>query len=211
MRFYPERCEAMRNFANKIWNASRFVMMNLTVDKNELPEKLELEDRWIVSKLNTLAREVNENFDKFELGLAASKIYDFIWDSYCDWYIELTKPRLNGDDEAAKIGAQKVLLFVLIETLKLLHPFMPFITEEIWQALPHDGEALVIERYPEYSEGLAFPRMRRTSRVLWKPSAPSARARSEMNVPPAKRPHLYIATDRTDVFEAGASTCRSWL
>jgi valyl-tRNA synthetase len=175
MRFYPERCEAMRNFANKIWNASRFVMMNLTVDKNELPEKLELEDRWIVSKLNTLAREVNENFDKFELGLAASKIYDFIWDSYCDWYIELTKPRLNGDDEAAKIGAQKVLLFVLIETLKLLHPFMPFITEEIWQALPHDGEALVIER-PSIPKGWPSPRMRRTSRALWKPSAPSARA-----------------------------------
>ncbi|NMA24204.1 MAG: valine--tRNA ligase, partial [Clostridiales bacterium] len=157
MRFYAERCEAMRNFANKIWNASRFVMMNLTIDKNELPGKLELEDKWILSKLNTLIREVNENMDKFEMGIAASKIYDFIWDSYCDWYIELTKPRLNGDNEAEKLCAQKVLLYVLVETLKLLHPFMPFITEEIWHALPHQGEALMVEKYPEYSDKLAFP------------------------------------------------------
>ncbi|MCF0121613.1 MAG: valine--tRNA ligase, partial [Oscillospiraceae bacterium] len=133
MRYYPERCEAMRNFANKIWNASRFVMMNLTIEKNELPEKLELEDKWILSKLNSLAGEVCDNIDKFELGIAASKIYDFIWDTFCDWYIELTKPRLNGEDKDANISAQKVLLYVLTEILKLLHPFMPFITEEIWQ------------------------------------------------------------------------------
>ena len=141
IRFYPERCEAMRNFANKIWNASRFVMMNLTIEYNELPEKLELEDKWILSKLNTLAGEVCENFEKYELGVAAAKIYDFIWDSYCDWYIELTKPRLiAGGDNA--INAQKVLLYVLTEILTLLHPFMPFITEEIWQALPHEKSPL---------------------------------------------------------------------
>ena len=132
-------------------------MMNLTVEDNHLPEKLELEDRWILSKLNTLVREINDNFDSYELGVAANKIYDFIWDTYCDWYIELTKPRLNGDDEAAREGAQRVLLFVLTEILKLLHPFMPFITEEIFQALPHTGEALMIERYPEFSEELSFP------------------------------------------------------
>ena len=143
MRFYVEKCEAMRNFCNKIWNASRFVMMNLTIDKNELPEKLEIEDKWILSKLNDTVKEVCENMDSFELGVAAGKIYDFIWDSYCDWYIELTKPRLNGDDEESKLSAQKVLLYVLVEILKLLHPFMPFITEEIWQALPHDGEGRV--------------------------------------------------------------------
>jgi valyl-tRNA synthetase len=203
MRFYPERCEAMRNFANKIWNASRFVMMNLTIDKNELPEKLELEDRWILSKLNSLTREVSENIDKFELGIAATKIYDFIWDSYCDWYIELTKPRLNGDDEAAKIGAQKVLLFVLTETLKLLHPFMPFITEEIWQALPHEGEVLMIERYPAYSEKLAFPVDEANFEIIMAAVRAVRVRRAEMNVPPSKKPHLVIVTDKKDVFEAG--------
>ena len=203
MRYYPERCEAMRNFANKIWNASRFVMMNLTIDKNELPDKLELEDKWILSKLNTLAREVSENFDKYELGLAAGKIYDFIWDSYCDWYIELTKPRLNGEDEAAKLGAQKVLLFVLTEILKLLHPFMPFITEEIWQALPHEGESLMIEQYPEYNDALAFPQDEASFEIIMAAVRAVRAQRAEMNVPPSKKPHLIIATDKTGVFEAG--------
>ena len=203
MRYYPERCEAMRNFANKIWNASRFVMMNLTIEKNELPDKLELEDRWILSKLNSLVREVTENLDKFELGIAASKIYDFIWDSYCDWYIELTKPRLNGDDEQARTGAQKVLLYVLTETLKLLHPFMPFITEEIWQALPHEGEVLMTQFYPVCSEALAFPEDEaRFESIMSAIKAIRAR-RSEMNVPPSRKARLIIATDRPEVFETG--------
>ncbi|MBR6430910.1 MAG: valine--tRNA ligase, partial [Oscillospiraceae bacterium] len=203
MRYYPERCEAMRNFANKIWNASRFVMMNLTIEKNELPDKLELEDRWILSKLNSLIREVTENLDKFELGIAASKIYDFIWDSYCDWYIELTKPRLNGDDEQARTGAQKVLLYVLTETLKLLHPFMPFITEEIWQALPHEGEVLMTQSYPVCSEALAFPEDEaRFESIMSAIKAIRAR-RSEMNVPPSRKARLIIATDRPEVFETG--------
>ena len=203
MRYYPERCEAMRNFANKIWNASRFVMMNLTIEKNELPDKLELEDRWILSKLNSLVREVTENLDKFELGIAASKIYDFIWDSYCDWYIELTKPRLNGDDEQARTGAQKVLLYVLTETLKLLHPFMPFITEEIWQALPHEGEVLMTQSYPVCSETLAFPEDEaRFESIMSAIKAIRAR-RSEMNVPPSRKARLIIATDRPEVFETG--------
>ena len=157
MRFYVEKCEAMRNFCNKIWNASRFVMMNLAIEDNHLPETLETEDKWILSKLNRVVKEVCDNMDSFELGVAAGKIYDFIWDDYCDWYIELTKPRLNGDDEAAKESAQRVLLYVLVEILKLLHPFMPFITEEIWQALPHEGDALMMQSYPEYSEKLNFP------------------------------------------------------
>ena len=203
MRYYNERCEAMRNFANKIWNASRFVMMNLTIEKNELPEKLELEDKWILSKLNDLAREVNDNLEKFELGIAANKIYDFIWDSYCDWYIELTKPRLYGEDEAAKIGAQKVLLFVLIETLKLLHPFMPFITEEIWQALPHEGEALMIEKYPEFSDSINFPEDEAKFEIIMNAVRAVRVRRAEMNVPPSKKPHLTIVTDKKDVFEAG--------
>ena len=137
-RFYTEKCEAMRNFANKIWNASRFVMMNLTIDRYELPaaDKLEREDKWVLSKLNRLVKEVTENLDSFEIGVASAKVYDFIWDTYCDWYIELTKTRLNGTDEDAKLTAQNVLCYVLVTLLKLLHPFMPFITEEIYQALP---------------------------------------------------------------------------
>ena len=140
MRFFVEKCEAMRNFANKIWNASRFVMMNLTIQKVELPEKLELEDKWVLSKLNTLIREVTENLEAYELGVASAKIYDFIWDTYCDWYIELTKTRLNGEDTAAKLAAENVLCYVLTGILKLLHPFMPFITEELAHQMGFLGE-----------------------------------------------------------------------
>ncbi len=207
MRFYVERCEAMRNFANKIWNASRFVLMNLTIDKNELPEKLELEDKWILSKLGRLAAEVTANLDKYELGIAANKIYDFIWDSYCDWYIELTKPRLNGEDQEAKINAQKVLLFVLTDTLKLLHPFMPFITEEIWQALPHDGEALIIEQWPAYGDELSFPEEGAAFEMVMDAIRAIRSTRAEMNVPAAKRPRLYIVTDKDKIF----GNCRAYF
>ena len=205
MRFYVEKCEAMRNFCNKIWNASRFVMMNLTIDKNELPEKLEIEDKWILSKLNDVVREVCDNMDSYELGVAAGKIYDCIWDSYCDWYIELTKPRLNGDDEESKLAAQKVLLYVLTEILKLLHPFMPFITEEIWQALPHEGEALMIERYPEFKAELDFPEDEQNFEMVMTAIKAVRARRSEMNVPPSRKAHLIIATERTAAFEAGVS------
>ena len=205
MRFYVEKCEAMRNFCNKIWNASRFVMMNLTIDKNELPEKLEIEDKWILSKLNDVVKEVCENMDSYELGVAAGKIYDFIWDSYCDWYIELTKPRLNGEDEESKIGAQKVLLYVLTEILKLAHPFMPFITEEIWQALPHEGEALMVERYPEYRDDLCFRDDEQSFEMVMTAIKAVRARRSEMNVPPSRKAHLLIATDRKAAFEAGRS------
>ena len=203
MRFYVEKCEAMRNFCNKIWNASRFVMMNLTIDKNELPENLEIEDKWILSKLNDVIKEVNENMDSYELGVASGKIYDFIWDSYCDWYIELTKPRLNGDNEESKIAAQKVLLYVLTEILKLLHPFMPFITEEIWQALPHDGEALMIAKYPEFSEELSFRADEQNFEMVMTAIKAVRARRSEMNVPPSRKAHLIIATDKKAAFEAG--------
>ena len=205
MRFYVEKCEAMRNFCNKLWNASRFVMMNLTIDKNELPEKLEIEDKWILSKLNDLTREVIDNMDSFELGVAAGKIYDFIWDSYCDWYIELTKPRLNGEDEAAKLSAQKVLLYVLTEILKLIHPFIPFITEEIWQALPHEGEALMVERYPSYRPELSFPEDEQNFEMVMNAIKAVRARRSEMNVPPSRKAHLIIVTEKKDAFEAGRS------
>ena len=203
MRFYVEKCEAMRNFCNKIWNASRFVMMNLTVEDNHLPEKLETEDKWILSKLDRVIKEVCDNMDSFELGVAAGKIYDFIWDDYCDWYIELTKPRLNGGDEAAKEGAQRVLLYVLVEILKLLHPFMPFITEEIWQALPHEGDALMMQSYPVYDESLNFPEDE-TSFGMVMDAIKAVRARrAEMNVPPSRKSHLIIVTDKAKAFNDG--------
>ena len=203
MRFYVEKCEAMRNFCNKIWNASRFVMMNLTVADNHLPEALETEDKWILSKLNSVVKEVCDNMDSFELGVAAGKIYDFIWDDYCDWYIELTKPRLNGDDEAAKESAQRVLLYVLVEILKLLHPFMPFITEEIWQALPHEGDALMMQSYPEYSEKLNFPEDEANFGMVMDAIKAVRARRSEMNVPPSRKSHLIIVTDKAKAFTDG--------
>ena len=203
MRFYVEKCEAMRNFCNKIWNASRFVMMNLTVEDNHLPEALETEDKWILSKLNRVVKEVCDNMDSFELGVAAGKIYDFIWDDYCDWYIELTKPRLNGDDEAAKESAQRVLLYVLVEILKLLHPFMPFITEEIWQALPHEGDALMMQSYPEYSEKLNFPEDEANFGMVMDAIKAVRARRSEMNVPPSRKSHLIIVTDKAKAFNDG--------
>ena len=206
MRFYVEKCEAMRNFCNKIWNASRFVMMNLTIDKNELPEKLEIEDKWILSKLNDTVREVNINMDAFELGVASGKIYDFIWDTYCDWYIELTKPRLNSDDEELKINTQKVLLYVLTEILKLLHPFMPFITEEIWQALPHEENApsaLMICSYPAFDEKLSFREDEANFEMVMDAIKAVRARRAEMNVPPSRKAHLFIVTDKQAAFEAG--------
>ncbi|MBQ1742563.1 MAG: valine--tRNA ligase, partial [Oscillospiraceae bacterium] len=203
MRFYVEKCEAMRNFANKIWNASRFVMMNLTIDHVELPEKLELEDKWILSKLNTLIKEVTDNMDAFELGVASAKVYDFIWDNFCDWYIELTKSRLNGTDEQAKRNAQNVLCYVLTETLKLLHPFMPFITEEIWQALPHEGDFLMKAQWPEWNDALAFPAEEQAMTLIIDAITSIRARRNEMNVAPSKKVHYTIATAQGDVFRAG--------
>ena len=203
MRFYVEKCEAMRNFCNKIWNASRFVMMNLTVGDCRLPEKLETEDKWILSKLNQVIKEVCDNMDSFELGIAAGKIYDFIWDSYCDWYIELTKPRLNGEDAAAKESAQRVLLYVLTEILKLLHPFMPFITEEIWQALPHEGEALMIAEYPRFRQELCFPEDEVNFEMVMEAIKAVRARRAEMNVPPSRKSHLIIVTGKAKAFTEG--------
>ena len=208
MRFYTEKCEAMRNFCNKIWNASRFVMMNLTVEENVLPARLELEDKWILSKLNDTVKAVCENLDKYELGVAAAKIYDFIWDDFCDWYIELTKPRLQGEDAQAKLGAQHVLLYVLTDILKLLHPFMPFITEEIWQALPHEGEALIAAEYPRYRADLCFAEDEANFGMVMEAIRAVRARRAEMNVPPSRRSHLIIATDAPTAFESGAAYIR---
>ena len=203
MRFFVEKCEAMRNFANKIWNASRFVMMNLTIDKVELPEKLELEDKWILSKLNTLIREVTDNLESYELGVASAKIYDFIWDTYCDWYIELTKTRLSGEDETAKLAAENVLCYVLLRILELLHPFMPFITEEIWQALPHEGDFLIKAKWPEYREELHFKAEEDAMETVKDAIAAVRARRAEMNVPPSKKAQMIIVTKQPQNYEEG--------
>ena len=204
-RFYTEKCEAMRNFANKIWNASRFVMMNLTIDQYELPEssKLAPEDKWILSKLNTLVKEVTQNLDVYEIGVASAKVYDFIWDTYCDWYIELTKTRLNGEDEEGKLVAQNVLCYVLIELLKMLHPFMPFITEEIFQALPHKGEFLMTSQWPEYQEALSFPVEEASMQAVMDTIKAIRARRAEMNVPPSKKAEVLLVTATPEIYQQG--------
>ena len=206
MRFFVEHCEAMRNFANKLWNASRYVMMNLSLDRNQLParEKLEIADRWILSKLNRTVREATDNMEKYELGVAVQKIYDFIWDDYCDWYIELTKARLYGEDNAAKQTAQQVLLYVLDQILRLVHPFMPFVTEEIWQAIPHEGEALIVAKWPEYDETLNYPAEEQHMESVMLAIRTVRNRRAEMNVPPSRKADLYVVTDKREVFEEGA-------
>ena len=204
MRFYIERVEASRNFANKIWNASRFVLMNLNIDTCALPalDKLRLEDRWILHAYNELVREVTENLDKYELGIAVSKLYDFIWDSFCDWYIELVKPRFSEEGESNQT-AQQMLTYVLSNTLKLLHPFMPFITEEIWQALPHEGESIMISAFPEYNEAYRNEGAEADMRMIMDSIKGIRNVRSEMNVPPSKKCTLYIVTEQSGVFSAG--------
>ena len=205
-RFYTEKCEAMRNFANKIWNASRFVMMNLTIDKCELPaaDALAPEDKWVLSKLNTLVKEVTENLDAYEIGVASAKVYDFLWDTYCDWYIELTKSRLQGEDEDAKLVAQNVLCYVLTELLKLLHPFMPFITEEIYQALPHEDQFIMTSRWPEYRADLSFPAEEAAMEAVMDTIKAIRARRAEMNVPTSKKAEVLIVTATPDVYAQGS-------
>ena len=205
MRFYVEKCEAMRNFANKIWNASRYVLMNLTVEETGLPDAadLEIEDKWVLTKLNTLIKEVTENMDAYELGVASAKVYDFIWDTYCDWYIELTKARLYGENEKSKLAAQKVLVYVLDQFLRLLHPFMPFITEEIWQAIPHEGKFLMLADWPKYDEGLNFGAEAAHMESVMNAIRSIRNRRAEMNVPPSKKSTLYVVSDKGEIFRQG--------
>ncbi len=210
MRFYTEKCEAMRNFANKVWNASRFVMMNLgDLETYDLPaaDKLEREDKWVLSKLNTLVKEVTENLDSYEIGVASAKVYDFLWDTYCDWYIELTKTRLNGEDEATKDTARNVLCYVLTELLKLLHPFMPFITEEIFQALPKQAGAgdkfLMTSRWPEYRSALSFPAEESAMEAVMDTIKAIRARRAEMNVPPSKKAEVLLVTAVPEPYRQG--------
>lgn len=206
MRYSEKRVEACRNFANKLWNASRFVHMNIDdYDvKNELPATLETEDKWILHTLNNVAKEVNENLERFELGIALSKIYDFIWNSYCDWYIELCKARLQSEGETAQ-NARQVLIYVLDKILKLLHPFMPFITEEIWQTIPHDtdGKTVMLEKYPEYDPSLDFKAEAEEMMKVMEAITAIRTQRNEMNVPPSKKAKLFIATAIPETFSNG--------
>ena len=206
MRFYVERCEAMRNFANKLWNASRYVMMNLKEGESySLPpvEKLEIADKWVLSKLNTLIGEVTENMESYELGVAIQKIYDFIWDIYCDWYIEMTKARLFADDAERKHTATSVLVYVLDQVLRLLHPFMPFITEEIWQSIPHEGAALIVADWPVVSDSLNFKAEADSMESVMDAIRAIRNRRTEMNVPPSRKAALHILTAKPQVFTEG--------
>ncbi len=205
MRFSTEKVESSRNFANKIWNASRFIQMNLTIDKAELPAELALEDKWILSKYNDLVKAVTENIDKYELGLAVQKLYDFIWDNFCDWYIEIVKPRLQDkDDPAANENAQKVLCYVLSGTMQLLHPFMPFITETIWQALPHEGPSVMVSKWPEYEDALHFAVEAEQVETMMDTIRAIRARRAEMNVPPSKKAQVILLTDKRAAYEAGS-------
>lgn len=205
MRFTEEKLESSRNFANKIWNAARFIHMNIDgFDvKNELPESLTLEDQWIVSALNTVTKEVTENLEKYELGIAVQKLYDFIWDQFCDWYIELAKTRLMAKDETS-VGARQVLVWTFTSILKLMHPFMPYITEEIWQTMPHEGEALMVADYPQYNEKYAYPQAEAEMHRIMEAIRAIRNRRAEMNVPPSRKAKVYVASSFEETFRKGA-------
>lgn len=204
MRYIDDKVKASRNFANKLWNAARFIMMNLPDDYeiNDLPSNLTTEDKWIVSKINSLAKDININLEGFEIGVAVQKLYDFIWDVYCDWYIELTKPRILAGGET-KETAQAVLVWVMKEMLKLLHPFMPFITEEIWQTLV-GGSPLMLESFPIYKESLCFEKEEKDFEKIIDAIKGIRNRRAEMNVAPGIKAKVYIETPFAEVFKSGS-------
>ena len=203
LRFSEEKVSASRNFANKIWNAARFILMNIEGKDIDcaLPKKLYTSDKWILNRFNNVTAAVTENLEKFELGMEVSKLYDFIWDDFCDWYIELAKIRMNGADEESADSARRVLVWTMSNTLKLLHPFMPYITEEIWQTLPHDGEALIVAKWPEYDEALSFPQEAKNLENVMALIRAIRTRRNEMNVPPSKKAHIYIDTAHPAPYE----------
>ena len=204
MRFSDEKVKASRNFANKLWNAARFVLMYLGNDYSYpgLPKDLAIEDKWILSKVNTLAKEVTDNLERFELGIAVAKLYDFIWDVFCDWYIEIAKIRLQSGEGADT--AKAVLVYVLTDILKLLHPFMPFITEEIYQAIPHDTESIMISKWPEYDPTLSFAAEEAQMEKIMDAIRAIRNRRAEMNIPPSKKSKVYVETAFADVFAVGS-------
>ncbi|MCI8601476.1 MAG: valine--tRNA ligase [Oscillospiraceae bacterium] len=206
MRYDEEKVKAARNFANKLWNASRFILMNLSdeIERPELPETLLLEDKWLLSKYNNLVKTVGDNMEKYELGVASQNLYDFIWDVFCDWYIEVSKSRLQAGGERG-LGAQKVLSFVMAGILKLLHPFMPFITEEIWQAVPNEGETVMLASYPVYDPALDFAAEEQSFERVMDAIKAIRNVRAEKNVPPSRKAHVYIETAFAETFEGCAA------
>ena len=209
MRFYMERVEASRNFANKVWNASRFIMMNL--EKAEVPgempkDQLTAADKWILSKVNTLAKEVTENMDKYELGIAVQKVYDFIWEEFCDWYIEMVKPRLYNDGDTTKSAALWTLKTVLVNALKLLHPYMPFITEEIFCTLQSEEESIMISKWPEFTKEWHFAEDEAAVEMIKEAVRGIRNVRTGMNVPPSKKAKVFVVSESENVrntFENG--------
>lgn len=211
LRFSNEKVEASRNFANKIWNASRFVLMNFdeNLDFQKVDSsKFTTADKWILSRVNTLTREVTDNLDKFELGIALQKVYEFIWEEFCDWYIELVKPRLYDRESDARLEAQYVLSYVLGTSMKLLHPFMPFITEEIYQHLINDDESIMISKWPEYREDYSFPSEEKKMQMVMSAIRSIRNIRAEMNVPMSKKAKVIFvaeASDNRNVLKEGTS------
>ena len=202
MRFYYERVEASRNFANKVWNASRFIMMNMEGKTITKPESLEPVDKWIISKLNNLVKEVTDNMDNFELGIAVQKVYDFIWDEFCDWYIEMVKPRLyNSDDAASQNAALWTLKTVLIDALKLLHPYMPFITEEIFCTLQSEEESIMISSWPTYQEDRVFEQEEKDIEIIKEAVRGIRNVRTSMNVAPSRKAAVYVVSDKEEILK----------
>ena len=209
MRFYWERIEASRNFANKVWNASRFIMMNL--EKADIPKNIDLQtltgaDKWILSKVNTLAKEATENLDKYELGIAVQKVYDFIWEEFCDWYIEMVKPRLYNDEDTTKAAALWTLKTVLSNALKLLHPYMPFITEEIYCTLCPEEESIMISAWPEFTEEWNFAADEEAVETIKEAVRGIRNVRTGMNVPPSKKAKVFVVSEEAavrEIFESG--------
>ena len=201
MRFYWERVENSRNFANKVWNASRFIMMNIekAPDSNVELKDLTLADKWILSKVNTLAKDVTENLDKYELGIVLQKVYDFIWEEFCDWYIEMVKPRLYNDEDSTKAAAIWTLKTVLIQALKLLHPFMPFITEEIFCNLQDEEESIMISSWPEYQEAWNFAEDEKAAEIIKEAVRSIRNVRTSMNVPPSKKAKVYVVSENEEL------------
>ena len=207
MRFYWERVENSRNFANKIWNATRFIMMNMEkADFSQVKlSDLTIADRWILSKVNDLAVAVTENLDKYELGIAVQKVYDFIWEEFCDWYIEMVKPRLYNDDDTTKAAALWTLKTVLINALKLLHPYMPFITEEIFCNIQDEEESIMISKWPEYKEEWSFKADEEAVDTIKAAVRAIRNLRTGMNVPPSKKASVYVVSEKSEIrdrFEA---------
>ena len=198
MRFYWERVENSRNFANKVWNASRFIMMNIekAAQSGEVAlDRLTMADKWIVSKVNTLTREVTENLDKYELGIALQKVYDFIWEEFCDWYIEMVKPRLYNEEDDTKAAAIWTLKHVLIQALKLLHPFMPFISEEIFCNLQEEEETIMVSQWPVYRDDWNFAKEEQSTETIKEAVRAIRGVRSSMNVPPSKKATVYVVSE----------------